>query len=62
MLLHEGIAYCGNAAEDRFGDAGGRAGEWADEIYERVGALGALVQALEAKRHGACLRMCRGGA
>ena len=49
--FHEGVAYCGDAVEDLFGGGGSGTGAGADEVDVRVGALGALVEALEAEGH-----------
>jgi hypothetical protein len=52
VLLHEGIAYCGNAVEDAFSGGGRRPGERLDKVYEGVRTLCAFVDALEPERHG----------
>lgn len=52
MLFHDGVALRGDAVEEINGSLVGRL----DEVYERVGALGALVQARDAEGHDGCGR------
>ena len=60
MRFHEGVADCGDAAEDVFSGRGGWAGEGLDEVDQGIWALGALVYALPAEWHcGGCMRCVR---
>ena len=57
MRFHERIADGGDTIEDTFGDGRGGSGEGSYKVNVGVGALGALVQALEAERHCGGVRM-----
>lgn len=52
MGFHKRVADGGDAVENRGGGRGGGAGERADEIYERIRPLSALVETLESEGHG----------
>ena len=57
VRFHEGVAYRCDAVQDVFRRGRCRAGQCAYEVYVRVRALGALIDALEAEDHCRGLRM-----
>ena len=57
MRLHEGIAYGCDTVQDVLGSSGCRARKRAYEVDVGVGALSALIDALETEDHGDLYRI-----